>query len=59
MYYIKDCGKIKYLKQLERFVFDEKKAFKIRPIQQNNTVPGKYPGGRKKEIAHSKLYSVI
>jgi len=30
--YIKDCGKIKYLKQLERFVFDEKKAFKIRPI---------------------------
>jgi predicted nucleotidyltransferase len=30
--YIKDCGKIKYLKQLGRFVFDEKKAFKIRPV---------------------------
>lgn len=30
--YIKDCGKIKYLKQLDRFVFDEKKAFKIRPV---------------------------
>jgi predicted nucleotidyltransferase len=30
--YIKDCGKIQYLKQLDRFVFDEKKAFKIRPV---------------------------
>lgn len=30
--YAKDCGKIKYLKQLERFVFDETKAFKIRPV---------------------------
>ncbi len=28
----KDCGKIQYLKQLDRFVFDEKKAFKIRPV---------------------------
>ncbi|HYN44800.1 MAG TPA: hypothetical protein VER35_02255 [Candidatus Limnocylindrales bacterium] len=30
--YIKDCGKTKYLKQLDRFVFDEKKALKIRPV---------------------------
>ncbi|MDD1744548.1 MAG: nucleotidyltransferase domain-containing protein [Candidatus Methanoperedens sp.] len=30
--YVKDCGKIKYLKQLERFVFDERKALKIRPV---------------------------
>lgn len=30
--YIKDCGKTKYLKQLDRFVFDEKKALQIRPV---------------------------
>ena len=30
--YIKDCGNIKYLKQLDRFVFDEMKAFKKNPI---------------------------
>jgi hypothetical protein len=27
--YVKECGKIKYLKQLDRFVFGETKAFKI------------------------------
>jgi hypothetical protein len=30
--YVKECGKIKYLKQLDRFVFGETKAFKIGPI---------------------------
>ena len=28
--YIKDCGKTKYLKQLDRFVFDEKKALVVK-----------------------------